>query len=364
MKFLTLLSIVLFLSAGLHGQIVIQNGDMPQPGDTVRKSVTLNLEGIDFQSTGENYTWDFSELTVMLQQVDSFVSVSSTPLLYQAVFNNQFIFPNHKATVAKKLMEFTTIPDLEVTDTYQFYKNEDNEYREVGIGITLAGVPLPIAYEQIDTLYRFPLEYGDNDSAKASLSIDIPGLGYLGVDKSRVNYIDGWGTLFTPYGSFQTLRVRTEISEYDSVYIDSTNTGFPLNREYTEYKWFGQGFGDPLLLITEEEFVVTATYIDSVRNSFTDVDDDLTLLDFDFKVYPNPASDYLSVNYELMEPSFVMISFYSLFGREIKRITASSQEKGLHNKVINLKETGVTQGVYLIVLQIDQLARVKRVMIQ
>jgi hypothetical protein len=354
----------ILIATNLSGQITITSDDMPKPGDTLRQSITLVLDSIDYESTGENYTWDYSELTVMLQQVDTFVSVSSTPALYQAVFNNQFLFPDYKATVAKKLMEFDLIPNLEVTDTYQFFKETGEDYREVGLGITLAGIPLPIMYQDIDTLYRFPLEYGVLDSTRASISIDIPNLGYLGVDRKRRNSVDGWGTLITPYGEFPTLRVKTEIYEYDSVYIDSLNIGFPVIREYVEYKWLANGFSLPLLTVTGEGLVVSASYIDSVRTIFVGMDEDPDELDFDFKAYPNPASEYLSINYELFDPSRVIISFYSLYGKEVTRIMTTAQDRGLYNKLININEAGLRPGIYLLYLQIDGRARVKRIMIQ
>lgn len=347
----------------MNAQTVITANDMPQPGDTARTSMTLLLEGFDYQATGENWTWDFADLTVMMQQVDTFDAVTSTPVIYQFVFNNQFIYPDHKATVARQLMEFNQIPNLEVSDTYQFLKLADDEFREVGLGITLAGVPIPMAYQDIDTLYRFPLEYGDLDSAHSAFSLDIPDLGYLEIDKKRVNQVDGWGTLITPYGQYQALRVKTEIDEYDSVYVDSLNVGFPVQRNYTEYKWLVNGFPVPMLTVNEENLVATATYIDSVRTSFVGVKEELQETDFNFKVYPNPAAEQLSVSYELLETADVVLSFYSLYGKEVRRVMHTRQDRGLYNKLINLRETNLDPGLYLILLQIDHRPMVKRVLI-
>ena len=365
MKYLIPLAFILLLSFSLSGQVTVTTDATPSPDDTLRQSVTLMIEGFDYQSAGENHTWDFSGLTVVFQQVDTFVSVSSTPSLYQAVFNNTFIFPDYKATVANKLIEFGLIPNLSITDAYQFFRLDGNEFREVGVGITLEGVPLPLMYQDIDTLYRFPLEYGDVDSATATISIDIPGLGFLGVDRKRKNIADGWGTVITPYGQFEALRVMTEITEYDTVYIDSLNMGFPINRSYTEYKWMTDEFPLPLLTITAEDLVVTASYLDSLRTDFLGTDEEAhPALDFDFKAYPNPASDYLTISYELVRPSFVVISFYSLYGKEIQRVLSCSQDRGLYSKMVNIPETDLGPGVYLLLLQIDGQVRVKRVLVQ
>jgi len=328
----------------------------------MRLSTTLLLEGIDYEQTGPGQIWDFSNLTVVSQQVDTFVSVSQTPTIYQLFFNNQFLYPHHKATVALKLSSFTSIPGFEITEAYQFLKNEGNEFREVGYGITLAGFPLPVQYQEIDTIYRFPLQYGGSDSSHSLIQASVPDLGYLLIDKFRRNYIDGWGTLITPYGEFPTLKVRTEIEEYDSIYIDSLGMGMPLMRYITEYKWMGNGFSAPLMQVTAEGLTAVATYIDSVRTTFLDVPE-VKLQKFDFSVFPNPSTDYLSISYELLRESDVRISIYSIYGNEMKRFANTRQDKGLYNRVLYPKENGFKPGIYLVRLTIDNVPYVKRILL-
>jgi hypothetical protein len=362
---LTLLIIILFSCFQIFAQVVITSNDMPVPGDTIRKSITAILDtNMDYHHGGPDQNWLFDELTVVSQQVDTFVNVSQTPSVYQFFFNNQFIYPDYKATVAMKMAEFTAIPTVTLTDSYQFLKVTSNEYREVGYGVTLDGVPLPIQLTDIDTLYRFPLEYGNVDSAHSLLSINVPNLGYLMVSKFRRNTADGWGTLTTPYGEFQTLRVRTEIVEYDSIYSDSLGVGIPLTRNITEYKWFANGYHEPVLLVSEEAFLVTATYIDSVRSTFLGVPEVVKKSsNFDFSVYPNPCSIYLTINYELKEDADVRISVYSIYGNEIKQFASTRQDRGYYNQVLYLKESGLHSGVYLVRITIDNVPYMKRIVV-
>jgi hypothetical protein len=362
-KLLTSL-IIIFFSYQMNAQIVITSDDMPVPGDTIRKSNTTVLDGMNYQQGGADQTWLFDELTVVTQQIDTFVSVGETPTVYQLFFNNQFIYPDYKATVALKMAEFTAIPSVTLTDSYQFLKITSQEYREVGYGVTLAGVSIPIQLQDIDTIYRFPLEYGDIDSAHSLLSISVPNLGYLMVSKFRRNTVDGWGTLTTPYGEFQTLRVKTEITEYDSIYSDSLGMGIPMTRNITEYKWWANGYHEPVLLVSEEGFLITASYIDSIRSTFLDVPEvKASSGNFDFSVYPNPCSNYLSVSYELQNDADVKISVYSIYGNEVKRFVQSRQEKGYYNQVLYLKENGLLPGIYLIRLTLDNVPYVKRIVV-
>jgi hypothetical protein len=260
------------------------------------------------------------------------------------------------------MAQFTAIPTVELTDSYLFIKVTDMDMREVGYGVTLEGVPLPIQLQQIDTIYRFPLEYGDLDSAHSLLSIDVPNLGYLMVSKFRRNTVDGWGTLTTPYGEFQTLRVKTEIVEYDSLYSDSLGIGMPLTRNIIEYKWLANGFPEPVLQVTEEGFIITAAYVDSVRSTFLGVPEVKKRIN-GFSVFPNPSSDYLSLSYELFEDADVKISVYSIYGNEMKRFAQTKQERGLYNRVLYLKENGFRPGIYLVRLTIDNVPYVKRIVL-
>jgi hypothetical protein len=361
---ITLLIVILLSGIKINAQVVITSADMPVPGDTIRRSITAVLDGMNYQQGGPGQTWLFDELTVVSQQVDTFVNVSETPTVYQFFFNNQFIYPDYKASVALKMAELTAIPGLTLTNSYQFIKVTNDDYREVGYGVSLDGVPVPVQLQQIDTIYRFPLEYGSIDSAHSLLSIGVTDLGYLMVKKFRKDTVDGWGTLTTPFGEFQTIRMKTHIVEYDSIYIDSLGVGIPLTQLITEYRWLANGYHEPVLMVTENGFLVTATYMDSVRSTFLDVPEvEAKSSSFDFTLYPNPCSNYVSVSYELLNDADVKISVYSIYGNQVKQFASARQEKGYYNQILYLKENGLRKGIYLIRLTIGDVPYVKRIVV-
>ncbi len=101
----------------------------------------------------------------------------------------------------------------------------------------------------------FPLTIGVSDSSESSRSQIIPEFGYYEIHRKRVNIVDGWGTLTTPNGTFQTIRIKSTVYSHDSIYIDSNNEGYSIDRVETEYKWLGNGFGTPLLRIIESNLL-------------------------------------------------------------------------------------------------------------
>ncbi len=174
-----LISLFMAITIYAYPQITIDNNDMPSPGDTVRRSTALNVEIYDFELTGEDYTWDFSELTSINQTVDTFVSVTQTPLFYWPFFLSS-------ANMASPLLTDSPIPELPLSDVYTFYNNSSNNYKDVGFAATLLQIPLPFKYDEPDVLYEFPMNYGNVDSSESGFEFGLEGIGYI-VELSGIN---------------------------------------------------------------------------------------------------------------------------------------------------------------------------------
>jgi hypothetical protein len=342
----TLLSIgcVIAVITGI-GQIVVDQNDMPSPGDTIRMSNSPDISGIDFEITGANHFWDFSELYPISQQIEEFFTVQQTPFLYQLVFTSA-------ANLAKPFNELDQFPGFELSDPYEYYRNNSSDFRYVGFAVTLNGIPVPNKYTEPDIVYTFPLNYGKQDSSMASFSIALPGFGYYGGWKKRVNHADGWGTLKTPYGEFDVLKIKSDIYQYDSVYLDTMGTGFPLYREYIEYKWIGKDFGLPLCTVIDDEFFTTVSYIDSVRTLFTGVYEDISPSE-KFSIFPNPADEYVTIQLaDYRERTFDLLFFDGL-GSLKNRLMGLTTDKEERHIRLNLSEIGLGKGVWLVVMISD-----------
>lgn len=323
-------------------QITITQNDMPNVGDTMRFSTGLNISGYDFTTTGNNYTWDFSELTPVIQSVDTFVSVGSTPFWYQLVF----IYPL-VATIAKPLGEFDQVPSFQATDIFEFYKETASSFSLAGYAVTLNSVPLPVKFQTPDFIYKFPMNPGNEDSCTSSYEIDIPGIGYVGGWKKRHNYIDGWGTLKTPFGQFQTLRVKSVIVQFDSLYVDSLNTGFPLSRNFTEYKWLGSEKGQPLLQYTNDGIAPTIVYMDSIRNLIVDVRE-LNHDNDNMFIYPNPAGDFFQVDISKFYGSKTDITLFDLNGKVVMENKNIDIPEGSNELSISITCSNLNPGLYTV----------------
>jgi hypothetical protein len=259
-KLVIFLSFITF-SVGIMAQITITRDDMPDVGDTIRLSNAALLFGIDPSATGPGFTWDFTSLEPQSQVVEGYVSPQSTPFIYQIIFNQSV------ANLASPLQSLDFLPGFEVTDAYIFYKESATNYVRAGYAAAIMGVPVPMKFDHPELLYTFPLqENSPADSSLSAYSLELPGIGFFSIERKRVNEVDGWGSLSTPFGTFNTLRVKSEVFERDSLFIDSLQIGVPVNRHYTEFQWLANGFGIPVLTITQEGPMLTARYIDNIHD--------------------------------------------------------------------------------------------------
>lgn len=345
------ISSALFLAFSLtlvqcaFSQISITREDMPDVGDTIRLSSTVSTGGIEYSLTGENFFWDFSSLVPVNQQVDTFVSVSSTPFIYRLVFTSSV------ATIARPEPDVDFIPDYSVTDVYTYFKEIDEGFQEAGVAFTLSGLPLPVKYDEPDVLYRFPMSYGNVDSCQSSVEREFPDLFYFSMDRKRKNTVDGWGTLVTPLGSFDVLRVRSEVNETDSLYVDSLNTGYRIPRNYIQYKWLGNGYGMPLLQVDEEGLLLTVSYIDSVRVITSTPEQ--SAVPGKVSIYPNPATTEINIEWEYPGSGKISVTILTLDGREISRIERILPYPGLIRETVPLEKLKMVSGIYMLCVSVD-----------
>ncbi len=325
-------------------QISIDNSDMPFEDDTVRVSTGLNLNFIDYTETGADYLWDFSQLVPISQHVDTFLSPWSMPLIYKLFFGLT-------SNLAVRGTEDLPIPGFPFTDIYNFYDNRSVNYRAVGLGVSIAGIPIPFNYDSPDVVYDFPMEFQDNWNSQAHFAQEVPLVGYLRMTKTHTDTVDGWGTLITPYGSFEVLRLKSEVNEIDSIYLDSLNFGIPIERDYTVYQWIGKGQKIPLLQVTSSLGGVVVDYIDSVRLTLNGNNELPFVLNNELKVFPNPTKEKIHLQFEMLEKQNVNVKLFDLTGREVEIIFEGILQQGKVNLAFNLKESSLSFGSYIVQIQ-------------
>ncbi|RZK61685.1 MAG: T9SS type A sorting domain-containing protein [Hymenobacter sp.] len=261
----SLLTLVLLLAGRAHAQTapIIRATDMPAVGDTLRLSqaaIFLPASAPPLTRNGANQTWNYASLVPLGQRVTNHRAISTvTSPLLQLTFNST-LNPTTRATlVAPTNIQALTNLGVPVANLLTYYAATAADFRSVGFSLAVTGLDVPVTASQPaqqDVIYQFPLAYGNaptvSNSAQSTPAI-LAGVLFYGQKQRRTNQVDAWGTLTTPYGTFQTLRVVTTLRGRDSVAVAGT-LGVGSARVLTrEYKWLATGIRVPVLSITTIE---------------------------------------------------------------------------------------------------------------
>ncbi len=345
MKKRILLLSALAISSLTQAQITINASDLPSPNDTVLVGISTQTS-LDFQTTGANYTWDFSSLTANSQRIDTFYNVSSASALYQLSFNN-FLTPNYKADYYNKLLNnnLPNIPggQVSIDKPVFFTKNSSSKSEIVGMGVEINGVEIPVKADTIDEVYQFPMTYNNSWTSRSYLYMDMnPAFDAIFVrHQLRQSIVDGWGTITTPFGTYDVVRVKSTITYTDSVKIDITGTGNPIwlpmpTPQDIEYTWWSNNNKIPLLKVIERggttnsiEFRGTTSYagVNQQKNNNP------------LSIYPNPTTNVLNIN--LGDYNNAQIQVLDITGKTIFNTNTTNTTNSINVSSFN-------KGVYFI----------------
>jgi hypothetical protein len=161
---------------------------------------------------------------------------------------------------------------------------------------------LPIKSDTIELHYQLPLNYGDTNRTRSYTRIDFnPFYNAIWIQhKKRISFADGYGTITTPLGIFNALRIRHEVEETDSIFTELPFLGptwIPLDLPLVkEYEWWTNGEKIPLLKITTNTLLGTETVTSiEYRDMYLGLDAGIEENLMEFSVYPVPASDILCI---------------------------------------------------------------------
>ncbi|XZF16442.1 T9SS type A sorting domain-containing protein [Chitinophagaceae bacterium MMS25-I14] len=244
MKKALLLFSLLALGGFAQAQITITSSVIPSAGDTFRYSspaITTNVS----LATGANMAWNFSTLAPVSQGVQSWKTVTQV----NAAFGLSGI---PLTAFGFKVLDSISLGGFTAQDPYSFFlkRTSPDRLSAVGFGATISGLGLPLGapYQDEDEWFIYPLTYNHHDSTTYALTASLSGA-TVKMSGYRNTYVDGWGTITTPYYTTATdvLRVRSEVNEVDTIDFGGTPTA--ISRQSADYYWLTQNDKFPALWV-------------------------------------------------------------------------------------------------------------------
>ena len=331
MKKIAFAIVLLLSSSPLFSQITIGTNDFAVGGDTLRVSnANIAPANTSLSTNGANALWDYSALVPTSQDVDTFLAVTATGITYSVYFAN-FPFNTNRANVAARGVDLSAAGGgVPITDVYNFFYNSSSNYKQVGFGANISGISTPVPYGNKDIVYTFPCNFGNIDSSDSDYSITIPSQGHADGQQHRVNHVDGWGTVITPFGTFNALRVVSELTGSDSVFITNFGIGFSFPRAKTiEYKWLTTNGKIPVLQINTNvnganEVVSSIRYRDIYRDFTVGINNHEK--NMEARIFPNPSTgEKVSMQLNNQKSGPCEIAVYSLNGTLLLRVNKMAQ---------------------------------------
>lgn len=354
--FLPLCFLLLSVTGFAQSPITLTRADFPRPTassslpDSVLYTNVLAPTGNAQDVNGANQTWDVSYFTGNTAY-QNYIPMSATPLVFQLAFLT--------CDFAQPLVNAGGLigggAGLGIADAYEYYNYSTGDTRlEIkGFGATITppgtttGIPTPALYSPADVVYRFPINFGNVDSSNSAYDISIPlgSFGNVGLKRKqkRVNNVDAWGSIITPAGTFDVLRVVADIQRVDSIISSITSLGIPSNT--LEIKWLGQGKKLPVLQInaTKTGTTITPTTATFWGQGAAAVDNE-PYLSTDMNLFPNPCIDQTTVSFELTQAADVDIMITNLQGQKCGEFHFRKSQAGTYHEVLPLQR--LPNGVY------------------
>lgn len=270
---------------------------------------------IDYLSTGANYTWDFSGLTSSLQktlstspmsqagQLSNFFFGSSAPLPYRADY--------FASTTDIPLAQLTSQLPITIDDVSLFTNNTSSAINSIGYELVFSGQGVPAKSDTIETRYVLPLNFGDSYQSRGYTRLNLNPIydAEWKQYRTRSSQVDGWGSITTPFGTFDALRIHHTITELDSIYITVAGNGFwlPLDvPEAHEYEWRSTADKEAILRIKTNVILGTEAVTSiEYRDNYLALNE---LSDIAMSVSPNPSTDVLVIATETPLNQWMIVS--------------------------------------------------------
>lgn len=293
---------ILDVSAQLEVSIV----DFPAKYDTVRYTNSQDF-ATDFFQTGSDFSWDYSGLIGTSQTLLDHKSPDDADQLTAAFFGS-FVTPAYRASY---YLPATDIPinqldgflPVNIENLYRFFRRTNTSLNIVGLSLVIEGFGLSGRSDTIEIAYQLPMTFGDSWQSvgytRLDFSIAFPA--QFAQYRQRSSEVDGYGTLTTPYGTFEAIRVHHTINEIDSLLIDLgggvTPVAIPLTTH--EYEWWTNEQKGPLLKVVANEIagnevVTSVQFRDSYQPDLVAGLQNNGIVSF--SVFPNPVAEFCSVN--------------------------------------------------------------------
>lgn len=315
-------------TASSFAQITVNQGNLVVAGDVVIQN-NDTLPSVSGPTTGTNQTWDYSALVAHTEDTMNFVA--------PGWLANSADFPT--ATLGATFSQGVDI----------YLEKDASGLRNIGFAANFFGGSTAVHIDPSETIIQFPATYNDMyaDTSRQRMSFDGASVG-LPVD-SVVNislryknvHIDAWGSLTTPYGTFDVIASNETTISYDSTFTylfgseSLVDSGVDTSYHYTFWS------DDPSakfpvmeLELDDQGNVLSATWLKEAPSAGLD------LIEVEVPVvFPNPTTDGIYLN--AADGALTEVVVYDMNGSAVISMKTSGDD-------VYVDLRSIAKGTYLV----------------
>ncbi|MBI1288737.1 MAG: hypothetical protein GC178_14310 [Flavobacteriales bacterium] len=294
-----------------NAQISLISTDLTSIGDNILRYIdTIPTYGPG--GAGANQTWDFSSAVNDTLNNTSVVSVGSTP--YSSTFSG------------------STYAMTNDNNSFLYFTHNTNTMETTGAAGDLLGTGeiIEAPFSDALTLHQFPRTYGSNFDDTYAFQAEADGSAF-NVYRVRLTHsghvydtTDAYGTLITPTGTYDALRVKstdytTNVIEVQISQFVPVWTNFATTQDTSvSYSWHAK---EEMLAIAEYSYDSIGNpkqFVYSTVPPVTTVGVDENASN-DFSIYPQPASDRLCMKGLPQSRAGMNVEIYSVAGGLVRK---------------------------------------------
>ncbi len=359
--YVTIIITALCISSVIAQQpVTITSADVPSLVGTnyelkLFKGGTVN---VNLGEAGANKTWDLTGYTLNVTENWEVVGINDTPFASD--------FPDANLVYKVTTTESDTV-------TYNFVQLLESGVAEIGQAKALNGTTTFLATSKtIDPKTNFPVTYGDEPwtsvpEFESSVTYLGTSVDVLAQDSSYYE-VDGWGTVKTPLGDVECLRVKQ--FNVRNVFIKNFNIWIPALEAYIIYNWVAPQYGfvasirsvnhDMNENFTEASQISLMTIYKAV--DVADAMPEKVVQGFRlYQNYPNPFNPMTTIHFELPEAADVKVSIYNAKGEQVSVLLKDSLTRGYHT--VRWNAVDQPSGVYFYEIRFDQMTLRKKALL-
>lgn len=234
---------------------------------------------------------------------------------------------------------------------------QTNESSTLAYGMISKSGSTLIKYDQPYVKMRFPFTYGNqfggNYSGTFSNQTDVLGT----IEADYLVLADGYGKLILPNAEYKSaLRVKTIRN------ITRKIKNFSYNVIHETYRWYVENHRFPVLVLSSTSILNGKSISKSYQSAYNSnvrevlVSEQNSLTGEELYLYPNPADNYLTIDFNVLIDSRITMELFDVSGKKLALILDENKAKGFYTYTYTL-DAGLKPGFYFVRFQAGDVSK-------